>query len=103
MLRAQPSLRVCVQVCVCVSVFKVRACSRQQNDENPAGPEIVIYSVRFEFYLNTKTHVLFLAFRWGGPVSACITTQQTMPVAGWQLEHMLLRWLHGSGRRHELL
>lgn len=34
---------------------------------DPAGLQIVIYSVRFEFYLNTQIHhVLFLAFRWGG-------------------------------------
>lgn len=58
--------------CWCVRVFKVEICSTQESDVDPAGLQIVIYSVSLEFHLNT--HVLFLAFRWGASVSACITT-----------------------------
>lgn len=66
MLGPQPSLSmsVCVGACAHTAYLKVEACSKPWNDAHPAGLQTEIYSVRFDFYLNTNTHVLFIAFRW---------------------------------------
>lgn len=55
---------MCVRACSHTAYLKVEACSKPWNDAHPAGLQTEIYSVRFDFYLNTNTHVLFIAFRW---------------------------------------
>lgn len=85
------SAEACWDTCMwlCAAYLKPRHAAGLKSDVDPAVFRTVIYSVRFEFHFNTNTHVLFLAFRWGGSMSACITAQP-VPVAVWQLECTLL-------------
>lgn len=83
---------------LCAAYLKPRHAAGLKSDVDPAVFQTVIYSVRFEFHLNTNTHVLFLAFRWGGSMSACIIAQP-VPVAVWQLECTLLWQMHDLQRK----
>lgn len=83
---------------LCAAYLMPRHAAGLKSDVDPAVFQTVIYSVRFEFHLNTNTHVLFLAFRWGGSMSACIIAQP-VPVAVWQLECTLLWQLHDLQRK----
>lgn len=62
------SVEACWDMCMwlCVAYLKPRHAAGLKSDVDPAVFRTVIYSVRFEFHLNTNSHVLFLAFRWGG-------------------------------------
>lgn len=75
-----------VHALVC-GLLKVEAWAGLKSDVDPAVLWTVIYSVRFEFHLNTNTHVLFLASRWGAPCQPA-------------LQHSLCLWLYGSWRAH---
>lgn len=94
------SAEACWDTCMwlCTAYLKPRHAAGLKSDVDPAVFRTVICSVRFEFHLNTNTHVLFLAFRWGGSMSACITAKP-VPVAVWQMECTLLWQLHDLQRK----
>lgn len=80
---ALPQRHAGMCLCAPVAYLKQRHAAGRKSDVDPAVIRTVICSVRFEFHLNTNTHVLFLAFRWGAPCQAA-------------LQHSLCLWLYGS-------
>lgn len=80
---ALPQRHAGMRLCAPVAYLKQRHAAGRKSDVDPAVIRTVICSVRFEFHLNTNTHVLFLAFRWGAPCQAA-------------LQHSLCLWLYGS-------